>query len=279
MAIISFLGYNAYQRNGLEWRKSLASNKFEGDVGHLRYHQYIANNFFLCKPILVAKNAPTFDHFVRCMQSKDSPTIDIALLGDSYAEHLFLGMAEALPNKNIVFYIHNSPLIIGQPEFKSIFTALIDDKNIKIVLISIFFQLRESQLAVGSSLDQELLNVINLLTDSGKKVYLIDNIPRFLHDPNDCKSDRFLSTQSSPCEINLAEANKQKLFVENLFTKISEKRPDVGIIRIRENLCSKAGCSMTMGGKIFYRDPYHLNLNGSRFIGTKIVIDNPSIFN
>jgi peptidoglycan/LPS O-acetylase OafA/YrhL len=45
----------------------------------------------------------------RCMQSKPGDTpIDVALLGDSHAEHLYLGLAKALPGANVMYeYLHN----------------------------------------------------------------------------------------------------------------------------------------------------------------------------
>jgi hypothetical protein len=41
--------------------------------------------------------------------------------------------------------------------------------------------------------------------------------------------------------------------------------------------CSGAVCSMAADGKLLYRDDNHLNINGSRFLGAKIVAAAPEL--
>jgi hypothetical protein len=212
------------------------------------------------------------------MQSKESQDIDIALVGDSHAEQLFLGMAEALPNKNIVFYIQNAPLIMGQGEFKNIFSALANSKTIKIVLISMFYEVRESQISAGQSFDIELVKIIDMLSRTGKEIYLVEDTPFFKNNPSDCKNVRFISPKKSLCEIGSTEADRQRQVFDNLLIKISNKRPQIRVIRTRQNLCNNVGCRMTMNDKILYRDWQHLNLSGSSYIGKKIVEENLEVF-
>ena len=39
--------------------------------------------------------------------------------------------------------------------------------------------------------------------------------------------------------------------------------------------CGDGRCDMTRDGKLLYRDPNHLNMNGSRFLAQRMLDDNP----
>ena len=42
MIIVGYIGYNTYQRDGLEFRKYSTLKGYNGDIGHLEYHKFIA---------------------------------------------------------------------------------------------------------------------------------------------------------------------------------------------------------------------------------------------
>ncbi len=121
MTVVGYVGYSTYSREGLSFRENATLKGYTGDIGQLDFHKYVAKRYFICTPESIAKEALKWEGFVRCMQSKPGPDVDIALVGDSHAEHLFLGLAEALPTKNVVFYIRNDLPLIDSPEFKKIF--------------------------------------------------------------------------------------------------------------------------------------------------------------
>ena len=86
-------GYASQVSHGFDARfnKSLI-----GDVGHLEFHKYIDKKYYDCEPKSLASQALKWEDFLRCKQSKiGSP--QLILLGDSHAEHLFIGLAEAQP--------------------------------------------------------------------------------------------------------------------------------------------------------------------------------------
>ncbi|SVB51800.1 uncharacterized protein METZ01_LOCUS204654, partial [marine metagenome] len=101
-SIFIILGMAGNLNNGYENR--FISDEIERHQSHEEYHKYIDDNYFICNPNEIAKEAFIWNEFVRCNQSKKDTTIDIALVGDSQAGHLFLGLAEALTDKNVVYY-------------------------------------------------------------------------------------------------------------------------------------------------------------------------------
>ncbi len=105
-----FIGYFGHARNGFENR---FNRILTGDIGHLQFHKYIDEKYFDCEPKSIALSALAWDGFLRCKQSKKGSP-EVILLGDSHAEHLFLGLAEYIPNKNIAFYISGDKPYVGK---------------------------------------------------------------------------------------------------------------------------------------------------------------------
>ena len=275
---IGFVGYNTYKRDGLPFRSNATLKGFDGDIGQLDYHKFIAQNYFICTPELIAREALTWEGFIRCMQSKASPNIDIALLGDSHIEHFFYGIAEALPSKNIVFYIKNSPPFVDNPDFQNIYSAILNSKTIKQVFIGMYWYGRQVTIPQGSTRAKELTKTIDLLSTNGKRVYLIDDVPTFPFQPEVCKGKRSLSNKMPICSMPIDEAKRQKRAYISDLMQVIKDRPNVKLISVSDYLCNDNSCNMTIDKNILYRDHNHLNLIGSRYIGRRIVEDNPAIF-
>ncbi len=279
MMIIGFVGYNTYSREGLSFRQNATLKGYVGDIGHLYYHKYIAEKYYVCKPEAIAKEALEWEGFIRCIQSKPSSSVDIALVGDSHAEHLFLGMAQALPAKNVVFYIKNSPPFIGNPEFEKIFKTIIESKSINMVILTMDWYGRYDQVPLGSTLDRELIEIIDLLSNAGKYIYLVDGVAISNFAPDRCKGRRWMSTKDPSCEMNFENFKKQRARYSDSLNKVIKERSNVKVLEIGKYLCNEKKCTMTMDNEILYRDNHHLNLNGSSYIGRKLVEDNVLIFN
>ena len=187
-------------------------------------------------------------------------------------------MAEALPNKNIVFYIKGSSPLADNSEFKNIFDSIIDSKSIKKVILTQYWQGRLSAFPANSSLANELIKAIDKLTNAGKDVYLVDDVPTFPFTPDICKGKRWLSTKGTTCVMSADESQKQIATYIDAFDIVVRNRPNVKILNVRKYFCDASICSMTKGEDILYRDKNHLNLNGSRYVGKQLVNDNFNIF-
>ena len=51
----------------------------------------------------------------------------------------------------------------------------------------------------------------------------------------------------------------------------------VELIRTSENLCNTEVCKMGDNGKLYYRDPNHLSIPGSQFIGAEMMRRHPML--
>jgi hypothetical protein len=212
------------------------------------------------------------------MQSKKNTDIDIVLLGDSHAEHLFLGIAKALPNKNIAFYIKGAPPFVDEKDFKSIFQVINNSKSIKTVILTMHWIGRSGEVPIGSSLEREISRTISKLENSGKKIILIDDVPTFPFSPDQCKGKRWLSSKNPNCEISRKEYNVQLLSYIDSLKNISKKNSNVKLIEIGKYICNDSKCSMSHQEEIFYRDANHLNINGSSYVGERLIKDHHLYF-
>jgi len=278
MVVLGCVGYGTYVNDGFGFRQAAMLKGFDGDVGHLEYHKYIAEHYHVCTPTALAEEALRWDRFIRCMQSKPGSDVDLAIIGDSHAESLFLGVADALPAKNIAFYIKNAPPFLSHPEFQNIFKYVLDSGSIKQVILTMFWHGRLGQVPEGSSLEKELSMVIDALTGSGKKVYLTDDFPDFPFKADECKGSRRISRKEQHCAVSLeTELKNYQLYID-ILKKLSIGRQNVKLLETWKYFCNDVACSMVNGNKILYRDNNHLNINGSLYAGRKLVDDNAAVF-
>jgi hypothetical protein len=245
----------------------LANNQqmgFEGDTGHIQFHKYISDNFFPCMPDEVYKSSLSWEGYVRCNQSKQDQPIEVLLLGDSHAEHLFIGLAESLKNKNVGFYIRAVSIDRADPEFNSIYSATIANPSIKTVILGNLW-------TANDVFQNELEAIFHKLIESGKQVFITDDIPIFDIDPDNCKFTG-VCPQSIPYSAIIQSPNYLKLI------SATNAVPEVTLIKSYEYLCNNVGgCAMHNDHQILYRDSNHLNILGSQIIGKLIVRDYPTL--
>lgn len=264
MLVVGISGYVTKAQNGFEGRTvDLREVKYEGDIGHVDFHAYVENKFFPCTPDAVRQQAEKWEDIIRCSQSRNDKPIDTVLLGDSHAEHLFIGVAESLPNKNVAFYIRNGMSVRSNPGFDVIFDAIDANPNITQVVIAALWSLRQVPVA-------DMIATIQSLQSAGKTVFITDDTPDFSFDPAVCKF-RGECTEPAASFMGRYETYRQAL------RDVVDSTSGVELIRTSEYLCNAGICTMGDNGKLFYRDPNHLSIPGSQFVGAEMVRRHPRL--
>jgi peptidoglycan/LPS O-acetylase OafA/YrhL len=278
LSLVGCMGYATYLEDGFEFRQHASLENIDGETGHHQYYKYIAERYHICTPAALADEAPRWEGFTLCMQSKAAPDVDVALIGDSHAEQLFPGIAEALPSRNVAYYIKHAAPILKNLEFEKIFKHVAANDNIKYVVLAMYWEFHLREMPAGSSPDKEILKVIDAFTGAGKTVYVIDDIPSFPFDANACKRYRWFGWKNMSCEVGAEyEMRRYGNYIAAL-SKMVEGRSDVKMLATRRYFCDGAVCSMIKDGALLYRDDNHVNVKGSLFVGRRIVEDNPGIF-
>jgi hypothetical protein len=101
-------------------------------------------------------------------------------------------------------------------------------------------------------------------------------VPYFSFRPGRCKFAGGLGVPNR-CDEDVSELTRQLgLYADDLAAVVAAN-PGARLIDTAHMLCSGAVCSMAANGKLLYRDDNHLNINGTRFIGAKIVAAAPEL--
>jgi peptidoglycan/LPS O-acetylase OafA/YrhL len=276
--VVGIIGYISYSKNGFPNRDgAIFKISRDGDTGHLDFHKYIVKNFFPCTPQHIAAEAMEWKGYTRCAQSKQHDRIDVVLIGDSHAEHLFIGVAEALPKKNVAFYIKGSPPLLDNPDFYNIYETIENSNTTKIVILTMRWARRKSQISKNLTLNGELIRIVDALSASGKRVILANSVPSFPFDVERCKGIRRFASNNT-CEISYSSYNAETRTYIGSLTMVTKSRPSVKVLRVGKYLCGDRTCSMIKDNVVLYRDRTHLNIKGSSLVGERLVQDNLNLF-
>lgn len=177
MAIIFLVGYETYRQEGIKSREAAYSFQYEGDTEHTKYFDNLNDNYFPCTPASIATEALRWEGRLRCLQSKNRIDIDMALIGDSHAEHLFHGLAQALPNKNIAYYIKAAAPWVDDSALANIYGYVLSNERIKTVVIGAWWDEKVNMVPKASTLENKMSKTVRLFINGRKKVYLMGDIP------------------------------------------------------------------------------------------------------
>ncbi len=273
LASIGALGYGIYIKNGYEFRAAATSTALlDGDIGQSNFYKQLDNTFYECNPDLILKQSLTYDGVARCHQSIKAKSVEVALIGDSHAEHLFPGLAVNLIGKNVAYYIRGSLPFSDNQDFKQIFEHVLKNKEIKIVIIAAHWISRPKQLKYNS-----FAQTIKTLTDSGKTIYIAGDIPKFSFDPVKCKFENRISFFENKCEEEISVYHAQSNIYSPVLGEILQAFPAVRFLDLSKHFCNNAICSMAFRNQVLYRDHDHLNVQGSNYLAKRIIEFNPEL--
>lgn len=186
-----------------------------------------------------------------------------------------MGLARSLPELNVAYYLQSDLPFSDNSNFNIIFSEIKNNTSIKKVVLAALWSRRVADLNNEIDVTKKLINTFDALKDSGKMVFIADNIPWFPFSPNRCAQIRKFPSRNSICDVDLSDVRvKSKRFRESL-TQALASAPYVNFIDVERHFCSESVCRMEKDGLLLYRDSRHLNINGSLLLGDLIVRENP----
>jgi peptidoglycan/LPS O-acetylase OafA/YrhL len=272
---IGLVGYWTMQLDGIPSR-SAADLQNRGDIWHEAFFRYQSDHFYLCTPEYIQKHSLTLGWPARCVQSKPVEAKDVAIIGDSHAEDLFVGLAERLRDLNVVTYIQGALPVLSSKEYAEIFDYVEGDKNIKSVFLASFWGGRIEEVPKGSSLEIELTKTLESLVLSGKTVYLINDRPLFPFDPDVCKYRRrrlfFWEAERKPtCEFARSAFDTQRAKYDHALVSAAGKFADVRLLDTAGAFCDEKLCHQAKNQTLLYRERNHLTIDGSRAVSDELI--------
>jgi hypothetical protein len=267
-------------RNGLPSRPTLIQQtvKVEGELGHGAFMSYLNDHFYPCAPLPRTDEAADAQDPVRCRKSQDSDRIDIAIVGDSHGESIFPGLAEKLTGTNVIYYAKRGLPFLSDEGFRKILERVIGDPDIRVVILSAYWSLRQEHNDVpkGTTLEIELAKSVDALLAAGKTVYIADDVPDFPFPPRKCKYERSVVNANLCVEPRELFDRDNQSFMPAL-ESIQKARPNVRLLPTGKYFCDAEHCKMARDGQLMFRDDNHLTIPGSRYLADRIIEDNPSL--
>jgi peptidoglycan/LPS O-acetylase OafA/YrhL len=291
MVVIGTIGFVTYKLDGVPSREiEQEFGAMQPDSSHLKFHGYISENFPLCDPPELHKRVMQFADHTRCAQTDVSPVKSFAIVGDSHAENLFIGLAEKMRGKENVIYLLNDCLpfvgligVLGCDEMSKLIRHITSDPNVKTILLSGNWLGRWDNRRIRLSADVKiadkkrifesaLTSTLLELTDAGKEVYLMIDIPTFEQGPAKCVPTRpFGSKSPRVCTIRKSDHLDNTEQYLAVMRSVLKQFPSVRLIDPTDYLCDSENCSMKIEGVLLYRDTNHLSVDGSKFLGPRLI--------
>ncbi len=299
MAVVGYVGYNIYSRDGYDFRSHIRT--FVAANKHLEWlPSYDADD--LCRK-----------HFVGygyCKIDQDrSPTV--ALIGDSFANAYFFGLAEQFARKKdnlVMLGAAGCPPLLnvtsgptGQGDWchnqtANALKAAATDPDIHTVILAANWHLyvdghRFGPMGTAGPLwrlrsiggaEQEknadafaaqLVNTIELLQAAGKKVIVLKQTPELDYLPVECFGKRpvTISEQLLSCEIPVETVRKYLAGYEDVMNAVMKKFPGITVWDPFDYFCDARNCFSMLDGKPLYRDNLHLSVYGSGYLARKLI--------
>jgi peptidoglycan/LPS O-acetylase OafA/YrhL len=243
----------------------------KGDIGDWGgYFASLRDTYYPCADPGIRSSALVWNGEPRCTQSKPGSRIDVVVFGDSHAEHLFVGLAEAMPNKNVLYSVPG-PLPGGRlasDEMRRMVDYIASQPSIKTVILNIGWSKRGVQ-------EDDLLDTLLTLTAKGKTVFTTDDIPKFDFDAMDCKYRLAPILPFARCTEERKLFEKQYATYSNTLRDTVRQVPGAHLLNTASYFCDNYLCSMNKGEVLLYRDGNHVNDSGSRFLVHQMLSDYP----
>jgi len=271
MVAIAIAGLYIYTQDGLKNRNAnTIIEKKVGDIGHDLFHQTIDEKFFPCEPLSIRNSALKWQNHLRCQQNKKGNDFDVIILGDSHAEHLFLGFTESSSSIKSVYYIKGGMPTYANKPFQDIYHTIINSKA-EVVILSAYWKrylkiFQDSNISL-EEFSNQISSSIKILENSGKTVVMLNDVPDFNFDPEKCKYARLFG--NSKCTESIDNSVHEKIIMP-IFKELTLQHPNLVLYDSFSEFCSGLSCSMSHKKQLLYRDRNHLNLNGSRRLGKKL---------
>ncbi|MCK8643382.1 acyltransferase family protein [Mycobacterium colombiense] len=250
------------------YRSGVVPIAHHGDTDWTDFYVHLRDTYASCSNQAIQDSAMKWQEITRCWQSKPGTHIDVALVGDSHVEQLFLGLAEAVPTKNFVYYQLDGLPIRSMSGMGRIIDTVAADPTIETVIVTADWAQR------GVAKD-DLAKTFETFMSRNKAVFVTDDVPTFPFDAEACKYRIAPAVPITKCSESRARfESAHSRYYPDLRATV-DKVPGVQLLDTAAYFCDKSVCSMNRGDALLYRDTNHLNNVGSRFLVNQMLTDFP----
>lgn len=251
------------------YRSGVVPTAHHGSTDWDDFYRLLGRISFPCSDQASRDSAVQWKGLSHCRQSKPGSHVDIAVIGDSHSEHLFLGLAEALPDKNILYYMANGLPIETTKGMTDVVAHFASDPATQTIIINGDWPSR------GIGRGGQLATTLKAFASKGKSVFVTDDVPWFRFDAVACKYRIAPVLPYPKCSENRQRFDDDYATYYPSLKSTVDSIPGVTLLETARNFCDKDTCRMNLGDSLLFRDSNHLNETGSRFLAGRILADYP----
>lgn len=294
MVLMGMIGLFVYHANGFDGRFAKTADEINDEH---RVNKLITDSRARCAAVFPNWSKLT-DNL--CAMQKPSGQNGVAIIGDSHANHLFVGMSEAKAKEGVAVFPAScaAPFIdvasalkdpkalhVRQYSYKLIDEAydyVVKDKNIHEVILahnpSCSFNdavdmqntaIKDSSVIIENGMRRSLDKLIS----AGKKVIIVKDNPELPFIPQACVVHLLRSSQGGgKCKFDKAfySDNKAHNSYNSVIDTVTKDYPSVSVVNLSKAFCDKDTCYISKDGHVLYGDKTHLNKYGSRYVAPLI---------
>lgn len=294
MAVVGYVGFNTYARDGLGFRNIVKINNFTKYLGWTYWDNKACSAKFDISPCQIS-----------------SGELNVMVLGDSHGNQLFPGLVNVFkkdigvfsggtctPAEGITMYVNKNQAshVCGLNDYLSKNFKIIDSNpTIQTIILSSFWRpvldgniltLKGRELFggihFGSKYPDEsglppheliyrgLKRTIDALLARNKNVIFIRDTPDFEKDIREECSKRFSFGASLDCHLPRSFFESRRAKENAMIDKLKVDFPRLKILDPFDTLCDSTVCFLVLDGKPLYRDQDHLSVDGSNLLGKAI---------
>ena len=233
-----------------------------GDIGQEEYREVVSARSVECV------NSEIRESSLWCRQSSGNAPVEIAIIGDSHAEHLLFGLSAAKPGTEIAYYARTElPVPGSSSEMAKILGHVVESQSIRIVILSVFWLHR----GVPAT---EMVEVVETLQSAGKSVFLTNDVPYFAG--RDVAACRVSAAINAPRRCDFEPFGPDQTASLNETLRAITSATGATFVDTYGLFCQDRKCSMSgrlsdqLPEALFFRDESHLNSLGSIFVGREL---------
>lgn len=251
------------------YRSGVIPTAHRGSTDWDDFYQFLGRVSFPCADQASRESAVQWKGLSHCRQSKANSRVDIAVIGDSHSEHLFLGLAEALPDKNILYYMANGLPVESTKGMSEVIANFASDPATGTIIINGDWPSR------GIGRGSQLATTLKAFASKGKSVFVTDDVPWFRFDAVACKYRIAPILPFAKCSESRQRFDDDYATYYPALKSTVDAIPGVTLLETAQNFCDKYTCRMNLGDSLLFRDSNHLNETGSRFLAGRMLADFP----
>jgi peptidoglycan/LPS O-acetylase OafA/YrhL len=253
------------------------SGRYTGDSNAPDIWKYFQDPYFPCDSLdfLYPDILGASDKASKCSQSKPGIPVSVAVVGDSHAAHLFFGLAESLPKKNVAFFMFplDNPTT-GSDGMDSVIESIVDDESIQTVILNGFWSSFNYE-----NLERPLAGTLNSLAAAGKSVFIADDIPFYPFYADTCNHGISPLIPAARCTQSSEHFAQEYATYYPQLQATANQVPGVRLLNTAKYFCDERNCKMTNDSALLYVDDDHLNHQGSKFVIERLLAEYPDFRN